>query len=201
MIKRLLTNSTKNLIVNKEVGYLIKRDVISKKEEKSLLNFVLDEEGVDISLQRFRLRDYEYDHWDRAIAGYKEFQRPTELWKEDCQNIIIKIEREILSTCLEVNLPRPKMFLPPHLIDLAADGEIYPHVDSVKHSGQLICGVSLLSARKMILSNESGKKIASFELFPRSLYILFHDGRFKYSHSVPVDEASKRRLALLFRDP
>ena len=38
-------------------------------------------------------------------------------------------------------------FVHPHVIDLADDGHIGPHVDSIKFSGKLICGLSLKSAR------------------------------------------------------
>jgi hypothetical protein len=42
--------------------------------------------------------------------------------------------------------------LPPHVIDLSPDGHIGPHVDSIKFSGGMISGLSLLSSRMMRLT-------------------------------------------------
>ena len=49
-------------------------------------------------------------------------------------------------------------FLVPHVVDLAKDGSISAHTDSIKFSGRLIAGLSLLSERVMRLSRnaESG---------------------------------------------
>ena len=42
-------------------------------------------------------------------------------------------------------------FLPPHVVDLAKDGHIGAHVDSIKFSGGIVAGLSLLSRRTMRL--------------------------------------------------
>jgi alkylated DNA repair protein alkB family protein 7 len=42
-------------------------------------------------------------------------------------------------------------FLPPHVVDLANDGHIGAHVDSIKFSGGIVAGLSLLSQRTMRL--------------------------------------------------
>ena len=42
-------------------------------------------------------------------------------------------------------------FLPPHVVDLAKDGHIGAHVDSIKFSGGIVAGLSLLSQRTMRL--------------------------------------------------
>jgi hypothetical protein len=38
-----------------------------------------------------------------------------------------------------------------HAIDLSASGFIRPHVDSVKFSGRVVAGLSLVSAARMVL--------------------------------------------------
>ena len=40
----------------------------------------------------------------------------------------------------------PVQFLPCHAIDLKKDGELNAHVDSIKFSGDLVAGISLLSS-------------------------------------------------------
>ncbi|CAN0326924.1 unnamed protein product, partial [Phaeothamnion confervicola] len=42
-------------------------------------------------------------------------------------------------------------WLPCHAIDLAPEGFIKPHVDSVKFSGRVVAGLSLVSAAVMRL--------------------------------------------------
>ena len=41
-----------------------------------------------------------------------------------------------------------------HALDLAADGEIRNHVDSVKFSGAIVCGISLMSDSVMRLTED-----------------------------------------------
>ena len=42
-------------------------------------------------------------------------------------------------------------FLPPHCIDLAADGGVIrPHIDSIKFSGRVVAGLSLVSAAMVL---------------------------------------------------
>ena len=105
-------------------------------------------------------------------------------------------------------------FLPPHLIDLAPDGLIAPHVDSVKFSGGLIAGLSLMSPRVMRLTPEPGKEGGVIELLlePRSLYVLTGPLRYDFAHEVlgqggvpslfpPPAPPLERRLSVILRDP
>ena len=107
-------------------------------------------------------------------------------------------------------------FLPPHLIDLAPSGFIAPHVDSVKFSGELIAGLSLMSTRVMRLTRESGEgedgDVIELLLQPRSLYLLTGPLRYDFAHEVLGGEAEprlwkrtglpyERRLSIILRDP
>ena len=68
-------------------------------------------------------------------------------------------------------------FLVPHVVDLAKDGSISAHTDSIKFSGRLIAGLSLLSERVMRLSRNAesgdnhGPERIDIVLQPRSLYM------------------------------
>ena len=105
-------------------------------------------------------------------------------------------------------------WLPCHGIDLKVDGELNAHVDSVKFSGDLIAGLSLLSPSIMRLkpaqddylsddadeyrskvsstssstasetNNEDGQGWVDLYLPPRSLYALTGVGRYRYSHEL-----------------
>ena len=92
---------------------------------------------------------------------------------------------------------QPITWLPVHVLDLAADGYITPHVDSVKFSGDLVCGVSLLSSAVMTLAPESPPEVASafdakarLYLPRRSLYVLSGNARYHFTHSVEGGDAS-----------
>jgi hypothetical protein len=52
-------------------------------------------------------------------------------------------------------------FMSPHVIDLAADGFIGAHVDSIKFSGKLICGLSLGSTRILRLVKTKALEVES----------------------------------------
>jgi len=99
----------------------------------------------------------------------------------------------------EVQAPnqQPITWLPVHVLDLAADGYITPHVDSVKFSGDLVCGVSLLSSAVMTLAPEGPPEIASafdakarLYLPRRSLYVLSGNARYHFTHSVENGDAN-----------
>lgn len=100
-------------------------------------NFVTEAEEENLcaesqkSMKRLR---YQYDHWDDAIHGYREMEK-TDWWPENEQ-----IFRRVRNKAFVANvLPHV------HILDLAADGIIKPHVDSSRYCGTTIAGLSLLT--------------------------------------------------------
>lgn len=115
-------------------------------------------------------------------------------------------------------------WLPCHAIDLKRDGELKAHVDSVRYSGGVVAGISLLSSSIMRLKpdSESYREDGSVPdgwvdlyLPPLSLYVLSGVCRYKYSHellpsgsvfelqhdaSSPVTVERDHRLSVIFRD-
>lgn len=116
-------------------------------------------------------------------------------------------------------------WLPCHAIDLKREGELNAHVDSIKFSGELVAGISLLSASIMRLipdkDSDENKDVDNLEggwvdlyLPPLSLYVLTGVGRFRYSHQLlpnnsiftsPEDGKEivverDHRLSVIFRD-
>jgi alkylated DNA repair protein alkB family protein 7 len=92
----------------------------------------------------------------------------------------------------------PIPWLPCHAIDLKKEGELTAHVDSIKFSGNLVAGISLLSASIMRLIPDDGdgddedntpttkenKGWVDLYLPPLSLYALTGVGRYRYSHQL-----------------
>lgn len=105
---------------------------ISEKEEKLLL------EEVEIYLKRMK---YEKDHWDSAIENFRETERKQ--WYPHNKDTLKKVMKLAFEN--ENTLPHI------HVLDLAADGFIMPHVDSVRYCGSTIAGLSLLSDSVMKL--------------------------------------------------
>lgn len=147
---------------------------VSIEEESSLLA------EVDPYMRRLR---YEQSHWDDAIHVYRETERKQ--WTENNLKIINRIR--------EKAFPKEMQQLPLiHILDLAAEGWIKPHVDSVRFCGEIIAGLSLLSdsvMRLTMVGNETTHK-EDFLLPQRSLYIMSGAARYNYNHEILKDEKS-----------
>ncbi|KAJ6608590.1 hypothetical protein B0H10DRAFT_519164 [Mycena sp. CBHHK59/15] len=73
-----------------------------------------------------------------------------------------------------------------HLLHLAADGEIHPHVDSITASGSWILAVSLGAERLLRLQGPKESSDFFEVLLPSgSVYIQRDSLRFEYKHSIP----------------
>mmetsp|Transcript_17757 Transcript_17757/g.23149 ORF Transcript_17757/g.23149 Transcript_17757/m.23149 type:complete len:126 (+) Transcript_17757:355-732(+) len=110
-------------------------------------------------------------------------------------------------TTISQNFGPISRWLPPHVIDLREDdGCIRPHIDSVKFSGGIVAGLSLLSRCTMTLARADEKSgevkpnadSHRLQLEPNSLYVLSGLARFSYAHS--ISETQGRRLSIIFRD-
>ncbi|CAM9201698.1 unnamed protein product, partial [Chrysoparadoxa australica] len=157
-----------------------------------------------------RRKRYMQGHWDAVIQNYKETERHDWAWSPD-NAAAIKAIRE---SC--VFPPDLHAWKPVHVIDLSAEGFISPHVDSVKFSGRIVAGLSLLSTSVMQLQREGSEEdpdpssIIRMLLPPRSLYLLQHAGRYKFTHEIrpssePIEWEGEelqrgRRISLIFRE-
>ena len=161
--------------------YLIE-DAVSKEEEQILINYLHN---------RFKNKKYQKAHWDSVITRYRETE--CDDLPKDVDDIIRKI-KEIIQDVMGENFT----FLSPHAIDLAAKGGfIGPHIDSIKFSGKIVAGLSLVSSRLMELVHEENEaylepkalppshpKSIEMILYPRSLYILTGLLRYNYTHQI-----------------
>jgi alkylated DNA repair protein alkB family protein 7 len=202
-------SSAQKLIGSSSVHVI--ENAISITEESSLLAEI---EPI------FKRKRYQRNHWDQVIVGYKEIELP--IWNINANNETVVKIRDLISKVCAVE----KEWLPVHVLELEKDGYITPHVDSVKFSGGLVCGVSLLSPAVMVLRPDDGAVVNDNEICAenyaelflprRSLYILSGVARYGYTHSIErgygsmtLDELNRkfglnfqrdRRVSLIFRD-
>ncbi len=188
------TNSESKL---KHGSVEVRENVVSEREERALLR------ELDLALKRRRV---EANHWDSVITNYKEIERLDTSWGSENAKTIQRLRYELEKSLKWWELT----WLPVHVIDLAEDGEINRHVDSVKFSGGVVSGLSLVSASVMRVSRtfENGKEcFVDMFLPPRSLYILKDEARYEWEHEIlrgvcwngKTVEAA-RRVSLIFRD-
>ncbi len=107
-----------------------------------------------------------------------------------------------------------------HVLDLQPEpsGRIDNHVDSVKFSGEVVAGLSLLSPAVMRLRHETSDRVVDLFLPERSLYILSGESRYNWGHAIVSREGATgepgfrpvtfrghpvtrgRRISIIFRD-
>ncbi|KAI1290370.1 Alpha-ketoglutarate-dependent dioxygenase alkB -like protein 7, mitochondrial [Halotydeus destructor] len=170
---------------------MVHEDFISEDEEATLL--------ADVASELKRTR-YETAHWDNAIEAYKEIEKSR--WKKEAQNIISKTKQFAFPA-------NYRTLSQVHVLDLAKEGVIKPHIDSVKFCGDIIAGLSLVSTSVMRLVHEEDKNLSvDILLKNRSLYIMKGLARYKFTHEILSDQDSKfdklivprdRRISIIFR--
>lgn len=163
-VKNEFYNWKKNLHATMKVHH----NFISESEEKSLLDEVLP------YVEKLH---YEYAHWDDMIHGYRE----TEFlkWNQENNKIIDRIREKAFPPGM------PQLSLV-HVLDLAENGFIKPHVDSTRFCGDIIAGISLLSGSVMRLTyvGHENEYFDNFFLPRRSMYIMKGIARQKYKHEI-----------------
>lgn len=149
-------------------------DFVSPAEEQTLL------EETEKIIKRIR---YEQSHWDDAIHNYRETEhlrwtQPNQLIIDRVRNLAFKTKKNLIKYV--------------HILDIAKDGFIKPHVDSIRvrsyldskinqslnlfifqFCGDTIAGMSLMSDSVMRLALEKDKSLyVDVLLNRRSLYIM-----------------------------
>ena len=158
-----------------ESSFEVINDFINEAEESDLMK------EVEPHLKRLV---YEKDHWDEAIVGFRETERKQ--WNQVNSVIIDKLRKAAFK-------PNDKYLPYVHVLDLAEDGHIKPHIDSPRvkllfssfarnidkksfffqFCGDTVAVLSLLSDSVMKLVHEESKKYQTKYLIPRrSLYIM-----------------------------
>ncbi|KAF7311546.1 2OG-FeII-Oxy-2 domain-containing protein [Mycena kentingensis (nom. inval.)] len=143
------------------------------------------------------LYEFQEGHFDGVIKNYREMHLSS--WPVP--------EFPELSPIIErLHSVLPSQDTQTHLLHLASDGEIHPHVDNLEASGKWICGVSLGAERLLRLENDEGDE-HSLLLPSGSVYIQRDDLRFNYKHSILVggkyegrELAGGQRVSIMIRD-
>ncbi|EDV39408.1 uncharacterized protein Dana_GF24508 [Drosophila ananassae] len=175
-------------------------DFISETEERQL------HEEIEPYMSRLR---YEFDHWDDAIHGFRETERKK--WFPHNREVLERVRQVAFDGAIMPYV---------HILDLAPDGVIKPHVDSTRYCGTTISGISLLSDSVMRLvrtdakryqqqSESKGTDDAAYRHRPeaklennfyadlmlprRSLYIMSHTARYNFTHEILAKEHSSYR--------
>lgn len=170
---------------------IIVEDFISEAEEQSLIA------EAEKSLKRMR---YEYDHWDDAIHGYRETEKVD--WLPENRILFDRVRQYAFVSDVMPHV---------HILDLAKDGIIKPHVDSSRYCGTTIAGLSLLTDCIMRLKrvdeikyvqpkmdddsvspnkSDDGKPAIEYDYFVdallrrRSLYVMKDTARYNFTHEV-----------------
>mmetsp|Transcript_58127 Transcript_58127/g.131720 ORF Transcript_58127/g.131720 Transcript_58127/m.131720 type:complete len:270 (+) Transcript_58127:134-943(+) len=180
-------------------------DVITSAQEARLV-----EELAPVLSSKPYLRS----HWDNVIVGYREVDRP--VWQSQENEATVAGIRNIITEFVASEAARSGLlpddpvcrplgftgeWLPAHVVDLAEDGFITPHVDSVVSAGGLVCGLSLLSTAVMVLRPQDPNLATDLEarvemLLPRrSLYVLSQNARYSFAHSI------EPKVDLVFQAP
>ena len=167
--------------------------------------------------KRMRRRRYEQGHWDSVITHYREIELLDlhELLLQGREELPIAKALGDIQRHLHQNHGTPTTkWLPCHAIDLRKDGELRAHVDSVRFSGDIVAGLSLLSPAIMRLrpkeEDQQQQQEGFVDIFlpPKSLYVLTGIGRYGTSHELLPDGSVFRnkavnrdqRLSIIFRD-
>jgi alkylated DNA repair protein alkB family protein 7 len=179
-------------------------------------DFVTETEGESLVhdiMTRMKRRRYEKGHWDAVITDYKEVELlESESLQEESRNAMERV-RDLLIAARHVDCS--VTWLPCHAIDLKRDGKLKAHVDSVKFSGGVVAGISLLSSSVMRLKPDGEPNGGWVDMYlpPLSLYILSSLSRYRYSHELlPCSSIFEKpdgttilvqrdqRLSVIFRD-
>jgi len=96
----------------------------------------------------------------------------------------------------------PPQDIQTHLLHLASNGEIHPHIDNLSASGSWILGVSL-GAERLLHLEPTNRNGGPFQvLLPSgSVYIQRDSLRYDYKHSIPLTGTDGgQRLSIMIRD-
>ncbi|KAI0319798.1 hypothetical protein OF83DRAFT_1108234 [Amylostereum chailletii] len=141
---------------------------------------------------------FEDGHFDGVIKRYREMHVSS--WDR------------VDSPALSATLKRLRSLFPTdaetqtHILHLASDGEIWPHVDNVGASGSWIMGISLGDQRILRLDaatpQDGAASVYEIPLPSGSVYIQRDSTRYEYKHSIIRTDTSRppqQRLSVMIR--
>lgn len=156
------------------------QNFISEHEEHQL------QTEIEKTMKRMR---YQYDHWDDAIHGYRERE------KDDWSKVNDEILQRIRTKAFKENI-LPQV----HILDLAADGIIKPHVDSSRYCGSTIAGLSLFTDCIMRLRRIDENKYKQDKIGESTAQTMVPNAANEPEFNYFVDILLKRRSLYIMKD-
>ncbi|KAH9901625.1 hypothetical protein C8Q73DRAFT_678408 [Cubamyces lactineus] len=137
------------------------------------------------------LYDFQEGHFDGVIRHYREMHVSS--WPDDMPDLHPLLEK--------LHRILPDQDIQTHILHLASNGEILPHVDNLEASGSWILGVSLGDQRTLRLENPTAPT-ERFEIpLPSgSVYLQRDSLRYNYQHSILEKPDGRQRLSIMIRD-
>lgn len=198
-------------------------DFFSPEEQRILLSASLEKLNTNES-RKFRRRQREYQASQPALSSssVNDLFLPDEFYtfEEGHFDGVIKRYREMHVSSWPADIPgldrvlsrlrslHPDEPTQTHVLHLASDGEILPHVDNVEASGSWILGVSLGNMRAMRLESADDPSDSFEMLLPSgSVYIQRDTTRYRYKHSIllrgklgDIEYGGGQRVSVMIRD-
>ncbi|KAJ7724083.1 hypothetical protein DFH07DRAFT_274849 [Mycena maculata] len=142
--------------------------------------------------------DFEKGHFDGVTKHFREMHLTS--WPSDIPGLPSILTR--------LHSLFPPQDVQTHLLHLATNGEIHPHIDNVGASGSWILGVSLGAERLLHLEGQNGNSDCFQVLLPSGSVYIQRDGlRFDYKHSILMkgtydgrEILGGQRLSIMIRD-
>lgn len=157
-------------------SFLIYENFVNEEEEKNLM------EEFE---KHFKRHLYEKDHWDNAIAKFRETE------KKFFNKTNTPIVERIRNLAFPQTGKHSKVLPYTHVLDLAEDGYIKPHVDSVRFCGDRVAVLSLLSSSVARFRLDKDREVAVDVCIPRlSLYVMKGISRYDFAHEILKNDES-----------
>ncbi|KAL7750607.1 hypothetical protein RI367_003949 [Sorochytrium milnesiophthora] len=180
----------------------IHRDLISQQDHDLL---------VLLCRRKLRRLPFLHKHFDSVITGYRESSVSD--WQALAADDDARSRVKSILAAVYAHLPPNNAWLSEHVLELASDGFIAPHVDHLQASGDTVAALSLISPTPVVFRHKDGDPDLQFALLaePRSLYIQRDVVRYEYTHEIPPADSPLRvfagvhypsapRISIMFRN-
>lgn len=142
--------------------------------------------------------EFHQGHYDGVIRNYREMHVSTWPSSPDLEQVLGRVHG-----LLPAGFPGEKARIQSHILHLASDGYIAPHIDNVGASGSWILGVSLGAPRTMLLEKVDHPDTRFEVALPSgSVYLQRGSVRYQFKHSILPSQGGRlqQRLSFMIRD-
>ncbi|EPS93684.1 hypothetical protein FOMPIDRAFT_130573 [Fomitopsis schrenkii] len=170
---------------------------LRRRRKEYALNAPRDD-GSSLEFLPDELYDFQEGHYDGVIRRFREIHVSS--WPDDVEGLSGALDR------LRGIYPSPDVQT--HLLHLASDGEILPHVDNLGASGSWILGISLGATRVLKLESDADpEEIYTLAVPSGSVYVQSDSIRYGFKHSILLhgefdghQYSGGQRMSIMVRD-